>query len=290
MRKMITLILLTFISCSSDLDQSDSFKITLDGFTSDLENKDTDNEFYEVTVSPNFVRLTCSLGGVYGNNLELLFTRKGEFVRGNLFFNGYGDGNYTFKNYRYFASNFFICEIIEINENTGKINMRFSGNLYENDLDLNSYSRAISGEITVSFLTSEDPILALQFQGTEQYCDCSINGEVWRPLYTTPMSTFWNEGPYEIKVSIAKLAPIGTHEIGSYNGQNNVSVRKFNPQTLTYEEFVVQGTVSYSYREFHGARFYSNIGTFSLNGVNSSNPQETIVIPDGVFRNYQQYF
>jgi hypothetical protein len=81
----------------------------------------------------------------------------------------------------------------------------------------------------------------------------------------------------------------GNYNFTSDSNDNFIKISKFNTNTLSYDYYNVEGVLSHSYREFHGAKSYSYIGTFNLKAVNKNIPFDVIEIKDGRFRSFQTF-
>lgn len=284
-----------FFSCSSNdevvevISETPEYFIAVDGVKTDFSIDDNPN--LTVTVYKDAVVLGATLTGATPISLSLTFTKSGYFLRGTLFmYEGAPYNNqYYFRNYQNFPANFLEVNNFEINELNNTLTIDFEGNLYSDDNNLSSYYRNIKGVVSKNFVRGNENLLSLFYQSIPQYCNALINEESWVAKEIGSESSFTAEDDYRFIIHIAENTAPGSFVFDSNSTDNYVKFERFNLNTYSFDEYIVSGVISYSYREFHGAQRYSHIGTFSFSATNPNNPAETIQISDGVFRNFQTY-
>ncbi len=197
-------------------------------------------------------------------------------------------GSYDYINYENFPSNYFHINIISLDEVNKKIKLNFTGKLYLNKKDMNSEAIDISAELNQDYGIIETPY-GIRVNDIEQYCSAKFNNATWIARKETYYSQFTAPDAYKIETHFASSATPGSYNFTSASTDNYIRFSKFNIATLTYDYYNVTGTITHSYREFHGLKKYSFIGTFSFTAVNPNNPADVIQVTEGVFRSYQQY-
>ncbi|OYQ41555.1 hypothetical protein [Flavobacterium aurantiibacter] len=265
------------------------YYIAVDGVKTDFSTIDNPN--LSVTVYNDAVVLGATLVGATPISLSLTYTKSGDFLRGTLFlYEGAPYNNqFNFRNYQNFPANFMQVHNFEINDVNNTLTIDFEGKLYSDVNNLASYHRNIRGILNKNFVRVNENLLSLFYQSIPQYCTALINGESWVAKEIGSESTFTAEDDYRFIIHIAENTPPGSFEFDPNSIGNYVKFQRFNLNSNSFEDYIVSGVISYSYREFHGARRYSHIGTFSFLATNPNNPAETIQVTDGVFRNFQTY-
>ena len=205
--------------------------------------------------------------------------------------NGFGVFYYDY--FKHFPSNYFNINIISIDETLKRVKLEFSGNLYQVyafgiEPSLDSERSAVSGQLDMQYNDQPDSVYTIP-NTVPQYCTAKLNGENWRAYYEHQLSVFTSTDPYKIETHFSASTPIGSYTFNDSSTDNYVRFSKFNTTTLTYDTYSAQGTISYSYKEYHGANSYSFIGTFSFTAVNLTNPSDIIQVTDGSFRSRQSF-
>lgn len=294
---MLLVFSLLFAGCSSD-DSSDEnagkyFRLKANG---------TDINFgFQYQVSSNYAVIkrrgdVFELWASYGmyqhsqnmHNLLIYFEKNGDVISVVNSSGSVDYGSYEFKGYDNFPENYFNLEIVSLDETNKKIKINLNGNLYLNELDLNSEKFTLDGQLAMSYEDSDEEY-GITFRGIDQYCKAKLNNQQWTARREKTASSFTAADPYKIEIHFAQDAVPGTYPVSNNTTGNYIRFARFNTQTLTYDYYNVVGTLAHSYREYHGAGDYSYIGTFNFTATNPNNPADVIQITDGTFRSYQMF-
>lgn len=226
------------------------------------------------------------------NRLSIVFDKNGKFIQAHQQSMDVGENNYTinYKNYRNFPANYFHINITSINEITKSIKFTISGKLYSNDSNFDSESIDLEGDFNLKYtgeLGTTPPVF--QVAGIDQHCVTKLNGAPWTALRELDYGEFTAEDPYKIEINFPLTVTAGSYNLIPSSTINYLRFSKFNTVTKTFDYYNLNGVVSQSYREFHGAGNYSLFGTFSFIATNPNNPSDFIQVTDGSFRAYQHY-
>lgn len=300
MKKAILFLILTVlaIGCSSDEDGNASegpvvLKLSIDGVEMNYPNNSPGGFTYNVHRKGDKYTLNASYGD-YGNadstfSLAMTFTSSGKFISGKLDFNSVNSVDASYANFIYFPSNYGQTTNFSIDETNKKIKFKFSGKLYADNRLITSDSRDIQGEVNMTYIDEGEDPFPIVINNIEQYCRANINAAPWFARFEHSFSSFTDEGAYKIETNFANSPTPGSYNFTSASTSNYVKFSKFNPVTMVYDYYNVNGVVAYTYREYHGFTYYSFIGTFSFTATNPNNPADVIQVTDGAFRSYQQF-
>jgi hypothetical protein len=299
MKRYVLLLIFLTLGCSSDSDNSATnnnnvnFRLVVDGIIYDVPPRVNSDLGGIVSKKGDQIQISVIQGDLNNTDsrfsLNLVFSTSGKFISGYMRFNSFNFFNPVYDNFIHFPSNYFPVTSFNLDETNKKIQMKFTGKLYENKLSLNSDSRDIQVELNTIYTDAgneNDPII---FNGIEQYCRANFNSAPWFARFEHNRSSFTNEDAFKIETHFANSPTPGNYNFDSLSTSNYVKLSKFNPLTLNYDYYNVTGQVGYTYREFHGANNYSFIGTFTFTAVNPNNPSDVIQVTNGEFRSYQKY-
>lgn len=223
------------------------------------------------------------------HQLKIYFDKNGNLIDANQHSIGIDFfGSFDYVNYENFPSNYFDINIISLDEVNKKIKLNFSGRLYLNKTDMSSESIEISAELNQDYQVSTSSY-QIRINDIEQYCSAKFNNIPWIARRENYYSQFTAPDAYKLETHFAQNTTPGSYNFTSASTDNYIRFSKFNTLTLTYDYYNVAGTISHSYREFHGGTSYSFIGTFNFTAVNPNNPNDVIQVTDGIFRSYQKY-
>jgi hypothetical protein len=303
MRKIILMLFMGILvlGCSSNEDDGGNtltpthvdFKLNIDGVEINYPNNNPVNSFYRLYKNgENFI--VEATYGQFGNgdatfSFVMKFSSAGKFIMGSLEFNSLNFGQPKYSNFIYFPSHYVQVSDFSFDEVNKKIKFKFDGNLYINNQSITSESRNVKGEIDMVYIDGDDDPYPIVINNVEQYCRANINSAPWAARFERSYSSFTDEDAYKVEINFANSPTPASYNFTSVSTSDYVKFSKFNPSTLVYDYYNVNGQVAYSYREFHGGGRYSFIGTFSFTAVNPNNPADVIQVTDGVFRSYQQF-
>lgn len=284
-----------FISCTENTDNSNPvgandtyFRMNIDGTEVQFDTQDANaynTAHIEIKGDKFIVRVNSGFqaGSTNWNNYVIVFDKQGNFLS----FNRNGNGYSNYKNY---PSHYFNLNIISLDEINKKIKVSFSGKLYIDNLDLNSESNEVSGELMMNYDGNETLYSGLLMgPNIPQYCTAQLNGNLWTAKFEDRYSIFTAEDPYKIVIHFDVNELPGTFDVTPASTNNYITFSKFNTETLLFDNYSVTGLLAHSYREYHGMNQYSFIGTFSFTAVNLNNPTDIIQVTEGSFRSYQSF-
>lgn len=278
---------------NNDSNNPDRSSIIIDGVDFGLPSSQNQNYRVVVSKKADIISLSVTNGDLNNTdsmlNMGLNFTKNGKFLSGTLFFNSYNFFNPRYFNFIDFPSNFFNCTLLQLDEVNNRIKLNFDGKLYQNKNLITSDSRQISGQLNLPYTNNGTQADPLVYNGIEQYCTANINSSSWFARFENSYSAFTDEGPYKIETHFVNSPTPGNYNFNTSSTSNYLRFSKYNPITMAYDYYNVNGQVGYTYREYHGYTNYSFIGTFSFTATNPNNPADIIQVTNGVFRSYQQF-
>lgn len=278
---------------NNDSNNPDRSSIIIDGVDFGLPSSQNQNYRVVVSKKADIISLSVTNGDLNNTdsmlNMGLNFTKNGKFLSGTLFFNSYNFFNPRYFNFIDFPSNFFNCTLLQLDEVNNRIKLNFDGKLYQNKNLITSDSRQISGQLNLPYINNGTQADPLVYNGIEQYCTANINSSSWFARFENSYSAFTDEGPYKIETHFVNSPTPGNYNFNTSSTSNYLRFSKYNPITMAYDYYNVNGQVGYTYREYHGYTNYSFIGTFSFTATNPNNPADIIQVTNGVFRSYQQF-
>ncbi|HMI08176.1 MAG TPA: hypothetical protein VK528_11555 [Flavobacterium sp.] len=195
-------------------------------------------------------------------------------------------GSYDYYSYKNFPSHYFNINIISIDEVNKRIKLTFSGTLFTDELDMNSESVDISGDLNMDYMEYEE-ITGIPY--SQHYCNAKFNGADWVAHFEEPNGTFTASDAYRVQVHFGIDAAPNSYNFNSDSTENYVKFSKFNTVTLLWDYYTVNGVVAPSYREYHGNATYSFIGTFDFVATNPNDASDVIHVTDGTFRSFQVF-
>ncbi len=265
------------VSCSSSSDSdgdsapaANSGSLTVDGTS--------------LTITSKFAQrgdnsLAISALASDGSTLELTFNSFGNLQKAI-----YDDNTFnSYQSYRNFNSNYFTFNLVSIDPSNKTVNVSYSGKVYQNEDDLTSSFKTISGSFNLTYVEQTPSISGLGLS-------CKIAGANW---YET---SFWDNGFFgdvdrkfissDANLIAMKFASEGI-TAGTYNftptSANAFQLAKFNTTTLEYDFYNCTG--SFTVTSNSEINFITIVqGTFSFTAVNPSNPAQQITVTNGVFK------
>ena len=289
MKKIINLLfisaLIIFSGCSSSDDSNNpqqlstenSFSVTIDGT---LYTFDT---FFATKTFDNYEVL-----GFNGNNENFFirFNKNGVLDRANFYIlDGTLDNNF---NSAFYNPDFSLSNLaIDLSQNV--VSANFSGNVYEDDLDVvTSEVRAVqSGSFNLVFVENQlDPLL-------NEFTDATINGSLFESVKHGSSGGFGGNTVYELfgisdgTLTVSVVVDANALQEGTYNfttgsSVNRINVEYVNPfdETNDYEELSVSGILVID-AVIEGTSFDIIQGSFSATATGEGG--EVYTIENGTF-------
>ena len=289
MKKIINLLfisaLISLSGCSSSddgneqqqLSTENSFTVTIDGT---LYTFDT---FFATKTFDNYEVL-----GFNGNNENFFirFNKNGVLDRANFYIlDGTLDNNF---NSAFYNPDFSLSNLtIDLSQNV--VSANFSGNVYEDDLDvINSEVRAVqSGSFNLVFVENQlDPLL-------NEFTDATINGTLFESVKHGTSGGFGGNTVYELfgisdnTLTLSVVVDANALQEGTYNFTTDASVNRINVEYVNpfdevndYEDLSVSGTLVID-AVIEGTTFDIIQGSFTATAT--SDGGEVYTIENGTF-------
>lgn len=290
------------MGCSSNNDNQSQnyFLLNINGTEVSVKPQDDDYDFgYKIIKKGDVFKLTVFHGESHETfELDFLFTIDGNLISAKNETNSNQNGYAVYYNYRNFPSNYFDIQILSINEVSKQIKLKLNGNLYLGAYyNLNTESIHIEADINAEFQIIETAnvnyLIYSHFSENsplrDYFCSAKFNGVPWFARHQFLPGSLTNESPYKIDLNFDFNALPNDYPFNSASLNNCIKFSKFNTNTLSYDFYNVDGVLSYSYREFHGAGGYSYDGTFNIIATNPNDPADVINVSDGFFTCFQQF-
>ena len=238
-----------------------------------------------------FVNIHYGKVGYIWNDLNLYISKEGKLIKAELQ-SRTAEMDVRYNNYKNFPLNYFAISDFEMDEATSRIKFKLDGKLYLDSNNLNSESVNLKGEFNTIYEKNLGVIRSYFFDnysGLPQYCNAKINDELWTARFEATYGVFTSSDPYKFEIYFDQNVIPGSYDFNTGSTAAFIKFAKFNTTTLVFDYYEVEGIVSHSYREFHGANRYSFVGTYSFTATNPNNPSDVIQVTDGNFTSFQQY-
>lgn len=274
MKKLLLLLAVVLIySCSSNSDiepASDYFKYTYDG--------------KEVTIKKWAAKKS-------EKTFEVIGSAEDEQSFG-IIFNEYGNlqqavsysTNFSFPSswsYAYYKANYFKIESIKVNKSTQRVTVQFSGNLYEDEHNLDSNKHTVKGEFSVKY----EEVVPL-ISGLET--SAKINGKQWYATDSDSEGGFFSGsdiqlnqfGDDEYQISFVlnhDNTKETTYKFDSNATVNNIRFFKFDMNGEDEIEYETEGVLTITEKKV-GTNYTLLTATYSFLANNGS---EIITVSEG---------
>ncbi len=270
------------ISCSSDDGGSTggnfepSFEYTYDGTPLDIT-------IFQGQKSGNSMLVVA--GDSEGNSIQFQFDKFGNLGSVSATPSDFNLPDYD--SHKNFSGNYFTFNLIDLNESNKTVKVSFSGKLYEDNENLNSDFKQVSGEFWVKYIEVTPQVAGLEVSA-------KINGNDW---YSTNSFTTNGTGDgdtfilHELSDDEYKIM-LGFDDSNMTPGVRNftpstqtiyATVAKYNLQTKVYETYNATGTIEITDVETSGFISIAS-GTYSFTAVNPDNSSQTITVTNGKFK------
>jgi len=270
------------ISCSSDDGGSTggsfepSFEYTFDGTpitTSAAQGQKSGNSMVVIA------------GDTQGNSIQFQFDKFGNLGSVSATPSDFEMPDYD--SHQNFSGHYFTFNLIEVNESNKTVKASFSGKLYEDETNLNSDFKEVSGTFWVKYIEVTPTVAGLEVSA-------KINGNDWYATssYTTNGTQGWDtfihhelsDDEYKIMLGFDDTnMSAGVHPFTPATQTIYATVAKYNLQTKEYETFNSTGTLEITGTETFGIITIVS-GTYSFTAVNPSDSSETITVTNGKFK------
>ncbi|MBS1535943.1 MAG: hypothetical protein JST78_12780 [Bacteroidetes bacterium] len=213
------------------------------------------------------------------HQLDVEFNTNGNLASATLVT---ADGT-IYKNYKFYAANYFTFHLDSYNESSRRVKVSFSGKLYLNNENLSSEFKNISGSFEATCRNIAPLVGGLEIK-------CKINNNQWyqtNAWYDGSNATYrWvSDNEYLIITTVNSTSVIGEYTF-SPGSSNKFELAKFDTNDLQYKVYNCTGSYSVTgnqvYNEFLGQNIVT--GTYNFTAVNPANPSEQITVSDGVFK------
>lgn len=271
------------ISCSSDDGGGStggtfepSFEYTFDGSpitTSVSQGQKSGNSMVVVA------------GDIQGNSIQFQFDKFG-----NLGSVSAAPSDFEMPDYNShinYSGHYFTFNLLEINESNKTVKASFSGKLYEDEEDLSSDFKEVSGSFWVKYTEVTPQVAGLEVSA-------KINGNDWYSTNSFTTNGTGNSDTFihhelsddEYKIMLGfddtNMGP-GVHPFTQSTETIFATVAKYNLETKMYETYKATGTLEITNNETFGI-FTIVSGTYSFTAVNPDDVLETITVTDGKFK------
>ncbi len=268
------------ISCSEDngsnppqtVDDTDYFNFVFDGVDVPIES------WTAVRSEDNFEVVGEAEDG---RSMFFSFNAMGNLARATATPPMSPDFNWLHSYYHYTA-NYFDFNIVAIDETNKIIKVTYSGNLYENEFDLNSQSTPVEGSFNVHYTEIPPQIPGLGLSSV-------INGTEWHSVKSgTTISNgtdytleFNSDDAYLISLHFAEGVAAGTYSFDP-SSETRVMLSRFDIALGTYIEYFSTGTFTISDIASEGPMSMMS-GTFSFTAVHPVTSAE-VEVTNGTFK------
>ncbi|HEX8563656.1 MAG TPA: DUF6252 family protein [Flavobacterium sp.] len=184
-----------------------------------------------------------------------------------------------------FTSHYFDFEIVAIDEVNKIIKVNYSGNLYEEEYDLNSASTMVEGSFNVHYIEVEPIIPGLGVKA-------QIDDQDWYSVKSS--TTIIGIDDITVETNSDDAYKISLHfndsdlTVGMYDFTNGstpeVILSKYDPATQTYTDYECTGTLVITDKSVDGV-LPMITGTFSFTAFHPQNDTE-IRVTNGVFKQF----
>jgi hypothetical protein len=220
------------------------------------------------------------------NVLRVIFDVNGKIISADYTPSGISGVGITYRNYPNFPGNYFNLQVLSNDTAKHRLKVAFSGNLYLSRNNLASETFEIDNcEFDLEYPEQSGVVSTMYTSGFLDNCSAKFNGVDWYATDET-YGDFTTNDPYKIEIKLSSNTSPGSFDFTPSSTTNCIRLAKFNTLTLTYDYYDTTGSVAYTYKEFHGATYYTYVGTYSFTAVNPANPADVIQVTDGKYTCY----
>ncbi len=286
--KTLTILFFTIsiISCSTDED-SDGIS-NKDSFEYKHENEDVKIVNWRAVKSENTIEVIGN--SEKGESFSVRFNVYGNLSAATVITDEKDSDGFTkaYWAYEYFKSNYFNFELLGLDETNKRVSVKFSGDLYEDQYDIDSETNYVEGSFNVGYTEVTPQILGLEVSAV-------IDGDKWYSTSSTssgglsgsPRSyEHYSDNAYNLSyVIINNSFETGTFQFDSNTSYNKITFSRYDPNTDGFIGYETSGVFTIS-EHIQGFGINQIKGTFSLTAVNGN---ETIQITDGVINDIYSF-
>lgn len=288
LNSVLTVLFLSFmVSCSSD-DSSDvvngggedSFSFTIDGQQKNI------TQWSATKSERDFVVYGVADDGMA---IQFIFNKYGNIGEISTFSIESFEVPSRYNHY-YNRAEFFNFELVSVDEANHKVNVNYSGKVYDEDMDLTSDFSVVEGSFNLTYTEVQPQVSGLGLSAT-------LNGQDW---YGTTTSTSYEGGfgstaivsnnfDSDNEYGISVLVTSGEEGTGSYafdeaSNTNKIVVWGYDTENDTQVEYVTTaGTLNITERTDLGLGYTLIGGTFTATATNQET-NDTVTITNGIFK------
>ncbi|WP_237274736.1 hypothetical protein [Tenacibaculum ovolyticum] len=278
-------ILIVIFGCSSSDDPTGSSK---DSFEYMYKNEKITIDTWTAFKIEDGIIVTGS-SSINEQSFTIQFNKYGNLNSAN----SYPLGNFNIPlsiSYEYYKSNFFNFELLNIDESNNRVSAVFSGNLYEDEHDLDSEKHFVEGAFNISYIDKEP-----NYPGLKVYAE--IEGKDWYSVDSDSEGGFFSGSDIHLnqfsddEYQITFILNHDNTSTGNYafdlNSQvNKVVLSKFDKDGLTVTEYETEGNFNLLEKNI-GAAVTQLIGNYDLIAKKGN---EIIRVTNGTFNTvYSNY-
>ena len=283
---LIALLIVGFSSCSNDGEDSSN---SSEFFTFVYEGEAITITSWEGIKVENTIGVIGTADN--GINIALEFNKFGNLGYAAVY--STQDPNFEYsESYNYYKSYFFNFELLSFDEDNKRVEVNFSGDLYEDEYDITSATHDVEGNFNVSYTESNFPI-----EGVGLYA--KINGVDWYQSDSDQTGGFlsgsnvylnnFNDGPYTFSIEVNHdLSVPGSYNFDGSSTVNRVLFYEFDPITHQDIAYETVGTFVLSEKEVSSLITVIS-GSFNFVATNPIT-NNTITITNGLYKEvYNNY-
>lgn len=275
-------------SCSSDDGNGD--------------NSGPFTQFFEHSFEGQEINITQWQAVKSENNLEVLGTSPdGSSI--SVSFNKFGNVNdisttsaisssdpWMFSYYNY-SSNYIDFELVSIDEVNKRVEVNYSGKVYEDAYNITSSFSNIEGSFHVNYVEATPQLSGLQFtaklQGQDWHSVKSVTSRIGSGLNDYSLQHA-SDDEYVLSLKFNhETTNEGVYNFSSSAESNKVVLLKYNTTSHEYIEYECAGTLDLTEKTSLGF-FYLVEGTFSFTATNPDDNTQ-IQVTNGVFKDIYTY-
>jgi len=270
-RVFVLLVSVLAIGCSPSDDIESKEVPASDSFVYSYDNEEVSISSWNAVKVENTLLVTGSAED--GRKFAIEFNKFGNLSSAN----SYSTTDFGFpltNSFEYFKSNYFDFELVGIDEVNKRVSVNFSGDLYEDNYDINSTTHFVQGSFNVSYSEQEPQIAGLEVSA-------KINGKDWYATDGNQSGGFFSGSDIELymisddEYFISFAMNHDNTTALEYNFDENSTVNKvafseYDPATDEIVEYQTSGTFNITEKN-EGLQITQIIGTYNLTARNGSN-------------------
>lgn len=270
-------------SCSTSDNSDDGGPIGQEGFSFTIGGEEVIITSWEGVKVEN--RLAIVGRADNGRTIAIEFNKFGNLGYAASYSTGDTSEPYM-QSFAQFSSNYFNFELVSIDEENMKVSGTFSGNLYDDEYNINSDTIAISGTFNVSYTEEPSPVpgagLSAKLDGVNWNYSLSDQSGGFFSGSNVSLNHF-NDDAYTITVVVNHDITVpGTYSFTQDSEVHRIDFFRYDPATNMTIEYNATGTLVITEKDAAGIGFSLVKGTFE-GTVTDPTDNSTISITAGVF-------